>query len=213
MNIGILGSAEVGQSLGHGFLSEGYQVMLGTRDTSKEDVVKWKTAHPGSATGTFSETAQFGDILVLACPGAAVEQVIELAGKENFSEKIIIDATNPIGGPPVDGVLKFFTTLDDSLLERIQRLLPAAKMVKAFNSVGNYSMYKPSFAGGTPSMFICGNDPEARKVVTDILTKFGWETEDMGVAAAARGIEPLCMLWCIPGFLNNDWVHAFKVLR
>ena len=213
MNIGILGSAEVGQSLGHGFLSEGYQVMLGTRDTSKEDVVKWKTAHPGSATGTFSETAQFGDILVLACPGAAVEQVIELAGKENFSEKIIIDATNPIGGPPVDGVLKFFTTLDDSLLERIQRLLPAAKMVKAFNSVGNYSMYKPSFAGGIPSMFICGNDPEARKVVTDILTKFGWETEDMGVAAAARGIEPLCMLWCIPGFLNNDWVHAFKVLR
>ena len=213
MNIGILGSAEVGQSLGHGFLSEGYQVMLGTRDTSKEDVVKWKTAHPGSATGTFSETAQFGDILVLACPGAAVEQVIELAGKENFSGKIIIDATNPIGGPPVDGVLKFFTTLDDSLLERTQRLLPAAKMVKAFNSVGNYSMYKPSFPGGTPSMFICGNDPEARKVVTDILTKFGWETEDMGVAAAARGIEPLCMLWCIPGFLNNDWVHAFKVLR
>jgi len=214
MKVGILGSAEVGQALGAGFLTEGYDVMLGTRQIDKPEVVEWKIQHPGALTGNFMQTAQFGEILVLACPGSAVEQVVELAGAENFTGKVVIDATNPIAaGGPVDGVLRFFTTLDDSLLERTQRLLPKARLVKAFNSVGSYSMYKPSFDGGTPSMFICGNNVEARKVVTDILTKFGWDTEDMGVAAAARAIEPLCLLWCISGFLRNDWVHAFKVLR
>jgi predicted dinucleotide-binding enzyme len=214
MKIGILGSAEVGQALGHGFLQEGYEVMLGTRDVQKEEVVQWKTAHPGARTGNFSQTAAFGEILVLACPGSAVEAVVDLAGREAFSGKIVIDATNPIApGGPVDGVLKFFTTLEDSLLERTQRLLPQARLVKAFNSVGNYSMYKPDFPGGPPTMFICGNDAAARGTVTDILTRFGWETEDLGVATAARAIEPLCLLWCIPGFLRNDWVHAYKVLR
>jgi predicted dinucleotide-binding enzyme len=215
MKVGILGSAEVGQALGHGFLAEGYEVLLGTRNTEKEEVVSWRAAHPAGLTGTFAEAAAFGDLLVLACPGSAVEQVVDLAGPAHFSGKVVIDVTNPAapGTPPVDGVLKFITTLDDSLLERTQRLLPEARLVKAFNSVGAYSMYKPTFAGGTPSMFICGNDAGARATVTDILTQFGWETEDMGVATAARAIEPLCILWCIPGFLRNDWVHAFKVLR
>jgi hypothetical protein len=140
--------------------------------------------------------------------------VVGLAGAESFSGKVVIDATNPIApGGPADGVLKFFTTLEDSLLERTQRLLPVARLVKAFNSVGSSSMYKPAFPGGIPTMFICGNDAAARAAVTDILTQFGWETEDLGGAAAARAIEPLCMLWCIPGFLRNDWVHALKVLR
>jgi len=99
------------------------------------------------------------------------------------------------------------------LLEKIQNILPAAKIVKAFNSVGNAAMYKPHYAEGKPSMFICGNDDTAKKTVTDILTAFGWETEDMGKAEAARAIEPLCMLWCIPGFLRNQWTHAFKLLK
>ncbi|TDX02077.1 NADPH-dependent F420 reductase [Dinghuibacter silviterrae] len=214
MKVGILGSAEVGQALGRGFLAEGFEVMLGSRNTEKEELVEWREAHPGGLTGTFAETAAFGDLLVLACPGWAVEQVVALAGAPNFKGKVVIDVTNPTAPEaPVDGVLKFITTLDDSLMERTQRLLPEARLVKAFNSVGNYSMYRPAFAGGPPSMFICGNDPAARQTVADIVTRFGWETEDMGVAAAARAIEPLCMLWCIPGFLKNDWVHAFKVLR
>jgi predicted dinucleotide-binding enzyme len=214
MKIGILGSAEVGQALGEGFFKEGYEVMMGTRDVKKEEVVHWKAAHKGAATGTFAETAKFGEILVLACPGSAVESLVGLAGADNFTGKLVIDATNPIApGAPVDGLLKFFTTLEDSLLERTQRLLPKARLVKAFNSVGSTSMYKPDFPGGMPTMFICGNDADARKTVTDILTQFGWETEDLGVAAAARAIEPLCLLWCIPGFLRNDWVHAYKVLR
>jgi len=214
MKIGILGSAEVGQALGEGFLKERYEVMLGTRHPKKEEVVQWKDAHPGALTGDFAQTAAFGEILVLACPGSAVGSLVSLAGANHFSGKVVIDATNPIApGEPVDGVLKFFTTLEDSLLERTQRLLPKARLVKAFNSVGSTSMYKPDFPGGMPTMFICGNDADARKTVTDILTAFGWETEDLGVATAARAIEPLCLLWCIPGFLRNDWVHAYKVLK
>jgi 8-hydroxy-5-deazaflavin:NADPH oxidoreductase len=109
--------------------------------------------------------------------------------------------------------LKFYTTLDTSLLEAIQKQLPDAKIVKAFNSVGNSLMYKPNLTGGKPTMFICGNDDAAKKTVTGILSAFGWETEDMGKAEAARAIEPLCMLWCIPGFIRNQWTHAFKLLK
>lgn len=214
MKIGIIGSGEVGQTLGAGFLKEGHDVMLGTRDTSKPEVVEWKKANTGSRAGTFSETAQFGELLVLATAGGVVEEVIKLAGADHFNGKVVIDTTNPIDKkPPVNGVLHFFTTLEDSLMERTQRSLPRARLVKAFNSVGSSLMYKPVLPGGKPSMFICGNDEDARRTVSRILEQFGWEVEDMGAAEAARGIEPLCILWCIPGFLRNDWVHAYKVLK
>src|SRR3954466_15633448 len=214
MKIGIVGSAGVGQVLAKAFKSEGYDVMLGTRNTSKEEVVKFKNENEGINIGTFKDTAAFGEILVLATGGSVIEEAIKLAGLENFRNKVVIDATNPIApAPPVNGVLKFFTSLDDSLMERIEKLIPDAKLVKAFNSVGNALMYKPKLQGGTPTMFICGNDDAAKKTVSDILTAFGWETDDLGKAEAARAIEPLCILWCIPGFLKNDWMHAYKVLR
>jgi len=214
MKIGILGSSVVGQALGKGFLSEGYEVMLGTRNTSKEDLVKWQKQNPSAQLGSFSDAAKFGEILVLAVSGDAAQTVIEQAGKENFSHKIVIDATNPIAKtPPENGVLKFFTSLDRSLMENLQAQLPDAKFVKAFNSVGNVSMYKPNFPGGQPTMFICGNDERAKTVVKDILILFGWETEDMGKAEGARAIEPLAILWCIPGFIRNQWTHAFKLLK
>ncbi|HPG10382.1 MAG TPA: NAD(P)-binding domain-containing protein [Chitinophagaceae bacterium] len=214
MKIGIVGSGIVGRVLASGFLQEGHEVMLGTRNVSKEDVIKWQKENPSGLLGSFQETAQFGEVVVLAVSGLAVEDAIELAGKEHFFEKIVIDATNPIAAvPPDNGVLKFFTTLEESLMERIQNILPDAKLVKAFNSVGNAHMYKPSFPDGTPTMFICGNDEKAKKTVTGILTSFGWETEDMGTVEAARAIEPLCILWCIPGFIHNKWNHAFKLLK
>ena len=214
MKVGIIGSGNVGRVLASGFLKEGHQVIMGTRNSSKEDVVKWKNANQNGLLGSFQDAAQFGEIIVLAVSGLVVEDAINLAGKSHLSNKIIIDATNPIATvPPDNGVLKFFTTLEESLMEKIQKQLPDAKIVKAFSCVGNALMYKPNFNGILPTMFICGNDDPAKKTVTDILTSFGWETEDMGKVEAARVIEPLSILWCIPGFIRNQWTHAFKLLK
>ena len=214
MQIGIIGSGMVGRVLASAFIKEGHKVMLGTRNISKEEVVKWKKENDGAQTGTFSEAAKFGELLVLATGGSVTENAIKLAGTENFRNKAVIDATNPIAAaPPENGVLKFFTTPDESLMERLQKLIPEAKLVKAFNSIGNAVMYKPQFQDGIPTMFICGNDMNAKNTVTAILTDFGFETEDMGGVEAARVIEPLAILWCIPGFIRNQWNHAFKLLK
>ncbi len=214
MKIGIIGSGIVGRVLASAFLKEEHLVMLGTRNPGKEEIVKWLSDNPGGLAGSFAETANFGECLVLATGGTVTEEAMKMAGVENFSDKVVIDATNPIAtSPPEGGVLKFFTSLDQSLMERLQKLAPTAKMVKAFNSVGNAFMYKPSFKDGPPTMFICGNDAGAKKTVTEILTSFGWETEDMGTVVSARAIEPLCILWCIPGMLRNQWTHAFKLLK
>ncbi len=214
MKAGILGSGIVGRVLASAFLKEGYEVMLGTRDTAKEDVTMWKAANPEGQTGTFAATAAFADIIVLASGGTVIKNVIEMAGITNFTGKVVIDATNPIAqAAPDNGVLKFFTTLDHSLMEDIQEQLPEAHIVKAFSCIGNAFMYKPDFGGIKPTMFICGNNDDAKKTVTNILTAFGFDTEDMGNVEAARAIEPLCMLWCIPGITKGQWTHAFKLLK
>jgi predicted dinucleotide-binding enzyme len=214
MKIGIIGSGVVGRVLATAFLKEGHDVMLGSRNPTKDEVVKWKNENHSGQTGKFDDTAKFGELLVLAVSGDAAETVTRMTGIDHFKNKIVIDTTNPIAKEaPVNGVLKFFTDPDESLMERLQHLIPGAKVVKAFNSVGNAFMYKPNFPGGKPTMFICGNDDASKKVVTDILTAFGFETEDMGKMEAARAIEPLCILWCIPGFIRNQWTHAFKLLK
>ncbi len=214
MKIGIIGSGIVGRVLGNAFLAEGHEVMLGTRNTAKEDVVKFQKDNPKATTGSFEAAAKFGEIIVLATGGMVTESAIQLAGTDNFSGKVVIDATNPISAEaPVNGVLQFFTGNNESLMERIQKLIPEAHVVKAFSCVGNALMYKPILKGGTPSMFICGNNLSAKETVAKILDSFGWETEDMGAIEAARAIEPLCILWCIPGFIKNEWMHAFKLLK
>lgn len=214
MKIGIIGSGAVGQMLATAFLKEGHEAALGTRNTSKPAVQKWKAENAKGQTGTFADVAAFGEIIVLAVAGAAAEEAINESGIENLKGKVVIDATNPIAKePPQNGVLRFFTDINGSLMERLQQQAPEAKFVKAFNSVGNALMYKPQFKEGRPTMFIAGNDAEAKKKVEDILTAFGWETEDMGGVEAARAIEPLCMLWCIPGFAKSQWSHAFKLLK
>jgi predicted dinucleotide-binding enzyme len=211
--VGIIGSGAVAKSLGNGFLKYGHEVMLSSRDTSK--LAEWKENGGDCAyTGSFREAASFGDIIVLAVLGRAASDAIEDAGVQFLNGKTVIDTTNPIDeAPAVDGVLKFTTSLNESMMEQLQERFPGLNFVKAFNSVGNASMVNPSYKEGKPTMFICGNNEGAKAEVKDILDQFGWETEDMGKAAAARAVEPLCILWCIPGFLHNQWTHAFKLLK
>lgn len=212
MRVGILGSGEVAKVLAAGFLKHGHEVRMGTRHPEK--LADWTAKHVGVRTGGPVDAARFAEMVVLAVKGSVAMEVLHSAGANNLEGKPVIDVTNPIAEvPPVNGVLRYFTTLDESLMERLQHEFPGARLVKAFNSVGNASMVNPEFKGGTPTMFICGNDEAAKKAVRGILDQFGWETEDLGTVEAARAIEPLCMLWCIPGFLRQDWVHAFKVLR
>jgi 8-hydroxy-5-deazaflavin:NADPH oxidoreductase len=209
--IGVIGSGQVGETLANGFVKHGYEVMRGSRDPSK--LAGWtKSVGEKGKVGTFEETARFGDIVVLAVKGSVAEEAVALCGG-GLDGKVVIDTTNPIADkPPTNGVVAFFTGPNDSLFERLQKSAPKGRLVKAFSSVGAALMVNPKLPA-KPTMFICGNDNAAKEQVAAILDKFGWETEDAGAAEAARAIEPLCMLWCIPGFLKNDWVHAFKVLR
>jgi predicted dinucleotide-binding enzyme len=215
--VAVLGSGQVGQALADGFLKHGYDVIRGSREPAK--LAEWAAksgAGARASTGTFAEAASRGELIVLAVKGAAALDVLALAGAATgaLDGKTVIDATNPLAErAPENGVLGFFTTLDDSLMERLQKAVAGARFVKAFNSVGFPLMVNPQLPGGPPSMFICGNDAAAKGEVAAVLTQFGWEIEDLGAVEAARAIEPLCILWCIPGFVKNDWLHAYKVLR
>lgn len=211
MKVGVLGSGDVAKVLAGGFLKHGHQVKIGSRSPAK--LADWSAQNPGSSTGTFAEAAQFGELIVLAVKGKVAAEAVTLAGMKNLAGKTVMDACNPIeDAPPTNGVLRFFTDLNESLMEKLQRQFADAHFVKAFNSVGAPRMINPQFAEGTPTMFICGNHEAAKKQVAQISEQFGWETADMGGAESARAIEPLCMLWCIPGFTKNQWTHAFKLL-
>ena len=213
MKVGILGSGIVGQTLGSGFIKYGHQVKIGTSNPNKLN--DWiKNSGTNASIGSFADAASFGEIIILAVKGTAAMNVLKKAGSKNLADKTIIDATNPIEEvPPVNGVLKFFTDQNYSLMEQLQNNYPESNFVKAFSCVGNSSMVDPDFGGQKPTMFIAGNNGDSKNVTTKILDTFGWEVEDMGKAEAARAIEPLCILWCIPGFLQNSWTHAFKLLK
>ncbi len=209
--VAVLGSGVVGQVLADGFLKHGYEVMRGSRQPEK--LAGWQEkARAGASAGSFEDAARFGELIVLAVKGTAAEAVVELCG-DGLRSKTVVDTTNPIAdSAPSNGVIHFFTSLDESLMERLQRRAPGARFVKAFSCAGNALMVNPRLPGGPPTMFICGNDAGAKAEVKTVLDQFGWETSDMGSVEAARAIEPLCMLWCIPGFLHNRWTHAFKLL-
>lgn len=212
MKIGIIGSGVVAQTLGSGFLKHGHEVMLGTRDVSK--LSDWLKANATGRVGGLAETGKFGEVVVLAVKGGVVADAVRGAGVANLAGKTVIDATNPISEEaPVNGVLKYSTDINFSMMEKLQQEFPDVRFVKAFNSVGANQMVDPRYKEGKPTMFICGNDDAAKRKVTGILDQFGWETADMGKVEAARAIEPLCILWCIPGFLHNQWTHAFKLLK
>ena len=210
--IGVLGTGMVGKVLASGFLKYGHEVMIATRDPNK--VADWLDKHPEGRVGSHHEMGAWADLVVLSSKGTAAEAAIGLCRAGDLEGKTIIDTTNPIAdAAPTNGVLHYFTTLEESLMERLQRAVPKAHFVKAFNSVGNAYMVDPYFKGVKPTMFICGNNDEAKQEVRAILDQFGWETEDVGGVEGARAIEPLCILWCMPGFNRNQWSHAFKLLK
>jgi predicted dinucleotide-binding enzyme len=209
--VGVIGSGVAGQTLARGFKTHRYDVRIGSRTPGK---LAEFSATTGIQSGGFSDVAAWADSIVLAVSGHAAIEAINEAGPQNISGKLVIDVTNPLTHePPVNGVLKLFTGPNESLMEKLQAAVPSARFVKAFNSVGAPRMVNPSFSGGPATMFYCGNDAAAKADVRKVLEQFGWEPLDMGVAAAARAIEPLVVLWCIPGFLENTWTHAFKLLR
>jgi predicted dinucleotide-binding enzyme len=211
--IGVLGSGPVGQVLADGCLRHGYEVMRGSRDPGK--LAAWQQgAGPKASTGTFEEAARFGEVVVLAVKGTAAEALIGDLRGGTLDGKTVIDTTNAIApSPPVNGVIALFTGPNESLMERLQGLAPKARFVKAFSCVGNALMVNPDLGGEKPTMFMCGNDAGAKAQTQEILAQFGWEWEDLGMVEAARAIEPLVVLWCIPGFLRNDWARAYRVLR
>ncbi len=213
MKVGIIGSGVVGQTLGTGLVGLGHEVKIGSRQAGNEKLVEWvgKTGDKASE-GTFAEVATFGDIVILATLWDGTEQAIQMAGPANFAGKVVVDATNPMKfGPSGPNLALGFS---DSAGESVQRWLPEARVVKAFNIVPAALMIKPDLLGEVPDMFICGNDDEAKKSVTEMLTAFGWpEAVDMGGIEESRLIEPLGMLWIKHFFRTKNWQHAFKLIR
>jgi predicted dinucleotide-binding enzyme len=213
MKIGILGTGDVGQKLGSGFAALGHDVKMGTRDPKSDKVRAWVTKNdPRASAGTFAEAAAFAELAVLATAWSGTENAIRLANPKNFTGKIVIDTTNPLifreNAPPA---LALGHT--DSAGEQVQRWLTEARVVKAFNIVGNAHMVDPQFPGGPPDMLICGNDRAAKAKATEICAAFGWPVIDMGGIEGARLLEPLALIWILYGVRSGTWNHAWKLLR
>lgn len=214
MKVGIIGSGYVGQALGQGFASRGYDVKIGSRTPDSEKLKSWMEKGQGkTSTGTFSEAAAHGEILVLATLGTAVEEAVNLSGREKFAGKLVIDATNPLdfskGMPP-----GLFVGTTDSLGERVQRMLPTAKVVKCFNTVNNQTMVNPKMKEGLPDMLICGNDEDAKRRVAGILKEFGWtDPIDIGGIDGARWLEAYTALWVRLALKLGNWTIAAKFLK
>lgn len=211
--VGVLGSGEVGRRLAAGFASRGHDVMIGTRDPDKPELAEWLSGDgAGIGAGSFEETAARAELVVLAVLGNAAEEAIDDAGRENFSGKVVIDTMNPLdfsgGFPP-----KLSIAGDDSLGERVQRALPEAKVVKAFNTIGNPYFVDPSFRDGRPTMLIAGDDEGAKSTVGDVLADFGWsDVVDIGGIEGSRELEAICIAWVKIGGARGAWDHGFKLL-
>lgn len=212
--VGVLGSGEVGRTLALGFAQRGHDVMIGSRDPGKQELSAWQAQEgQGIRSGTFADTAGHGELLIVAVMGAAVESAIEQAGAERFVGKVVIDATNPLdmskGFPP-----ELVWGHTDSGGEHVQRAIPDAKVVKAFNTIGNAYFIEPRFSEGPPTMFIAGDDEEAKMTVARVLRSFGWPPPvDIGGIEGARLLESLCILWVAIGGRRGAWDHGFKLLE
>jgi predicted dinucleotide-binding enzyme len=212
MRIAILGTGVVGNALGKAFVTLGCEVKMGARDAQNEKAAAWAREMGAKASvGTFADAAQFGEVIVLATLGVANESALEAAGAANLEGKILIDTTNPLDfskGSPNLAVVG-----NDSGGERVQRLMPDALVVKAFNTVGAPLMFRPKLPGGPPDMFICGNDAGAKTKVGELLKAFGWGVIDIGGIEGSRYLEAMCMTWILSGTRGKNWNQAFKMLK
>lgn len=212
MRIGILGTGDVGRALGTGFTTLGHEVMIGSRDAANPRARDWAgRLGTHASVGTFEQAAKFAQLAVLATAWSGTGNALGLAGAENLARKVLIDATNPLDFSSMPPRLALGHS--DSGGEQVQRWVPAARVVKAFNTVGNAHMFRPSFPGGPPDMFICGNEADAKGTVSRILNEFGWEVVDLGPLAQARYLEPLAMVWITHAIVTKTRDHAFKLLR
>jgi predicted dinucleotide-binding enzyme len=211
MKIGIIGSGGVARVLGSGYLEKGHEVMLGSRDVAK--LADWLEASGERASaGSFADAARFGDIVFLCVHADALQAAIDLAGVHNLRGKTVIDPSNPMdfsnGVPP-----KFTATVGNSLGEQVQRALPEANVVKAFNSIGSAVMTDPFFDGEAATHLIAGNSDEAKAEVAVLIREFGWEVEDLGGIDQSFFLEALASLWINHAFKTGKWTQAFKLLK
>ena len=214
MRIGMLGSGEVGRVLGAGLAGLGHDVKLGSRDPGQDKLKAWaKETGPKASTGTFAEAAAFGEIVILATLWTGTENALNLAGEANLNDKVLIDATNPLHFSSMAKPPTLAIAGDDSAGEQVQRWVPSAHVVKAFNTFGNPHMVKPVFPGGPPDMFICGNDDGAKASVSHLLEELGWSVVDLGGIENSRYVEPLAMIWILQYFHTRSGNHAFKMLK
>jgi len=226
MRFGILGTGVVGKTIAARLDGMGHEVMVGTRDPQETlsrtepdqygnpSFSAWQQEHQGVRLDTFGEVATHGEMVVNATAGAVSLQALELAGEDNLNGKILIDISNPLdfsqGMPPTLSVSN-----TDSLGEQIQRRFPEAKVVKTLHTMNAYLMVDPAqLAGADHTVFVCGDDPEAKAKVTELLQSLGWtDIIDLGDITTARGTEMLLPIWLrLFGALQKP-IFNFKIVR
>ena len=208
MKVGVLGTGDVGRALANGMVSLGHDVMLSGRDANNQSAAEWAQSVGAKAShGSFADAAKYGEILFLATKGTATEDALRLAGPQNFAGKVVVDATNPLEGMPPTLTISG----NDSLGERVQRLLSGTRVVKAFNTVNNALFVHPKLSA-KPDMFLAGNDDSAKAEVGKICEGWGWGVVDLGGIESARYCENLAIAWIINGIRNNAWSVAYKLI-
>lgn len=211
MHIAILGTGDVGKALAAGYQRHGHDVTLGTRDPGGAPLKAWLAEHPGVGAATFAEAAKPAELVVLAVGWNHADSAAKMVGPDAVAGKILIDATNPLdfseGGP------RLSVGHGDSAGEQVQRWFPDARVVKCYNIVGNPHMVDPKFQGGPPTMFICGDDAEAKTVVSGLLGATGWDVADIGGIDGSRYLEPMAMVWIRYFAQTGAGEHAFRLLR
>jgi 8-hydroxy-5-deazaflavin:NADPH oxidoreductase len=213
MKIGILGSGDVGKSLGKGLAALSHSVMIGSSTPTSAALTEWQTSvGKHASTGSMNDAAKFGEVIILAVNWEGAEETSRHIRPE-AAGKIIIDVTNPIDMRGTKGP-SLLLGHDISGGEMIQQILSESSVVKTLNFVSHATMVQPHFYEGSPSMFYCGNNPAAKAAVEELLRALGWkDTTDLGDIDKCRILEPLALLWVTYGMVHDGWGHAVAMLK